>query len=321
MTITGPSSYPATVDEFVAHWTQANAELGATDVVLAGGTTLANFSGIGEDLLAKRDEVQSALNAREIGRGNVNVMKTALNDRLVQFNEKIRAFFPDSKWLNALPSVPTFSAAQSRFVDPLADANDLWSRINADPDTGDPVTLLGGYTQTTFGSDIEVLKEAYGVLNKADTDLTVTRGERNQLQDQLYEMMKSYRLALPTFFAKDNPLVETLPRLTPLPGHTPDPVTVSGAWDPATELANLSWTASDDPDLERYEVRMSPGATYSTEDDSVIGSVEAGGPLEFSTNAGLTSPGLNASFRVYVMLTTGNERGSTTLPITRPISE
>lgn len=321
MPISGPSSYPATVDEFVAHWTQANAALGATDVVLAGGTTLANFTGWGEDLLAKREEVQVALNGREIGRGQVDVLKATLNERLVQFNDKVRAFFPASKWLNALPAVPPVSVAQSRFVDPLSDANDLWTRINADPGTTDPITLLGGYAQATFGADINVLVEAYGTLNKADTDLAVVRGERNELQNQLYEAMKSYRQALPTFFAKDSALVESLPRLTPLPGHTPAPVTVSGSWDPATQMASLTWTESTDADLLRYEVRMSPGPTYSTEDDSAIGTVAAGGPREFTTDAGLTSPGLTAGFRVYVVLTTGNEKGSNDLIVTRPISE
>lgn len=321
MPITGPSSYPATVDEFVAHWTQANAELGLDDVVLPNGTTLASFTSLGQSLLGKRDQVQSALNGREIARGDVNVKKTALNERLVQFNEKIRAFFPGSKWLEALPAVPAFSVAQSRFIDPLADAKDLWARITADPGTTTPITLLGGYGEETFESDLEDLQDAYSVLNQADTGLTVTRAERNELQSQLYEIMKSYRLVLPTFFAKDSPLVTTLPRLTPLPGHTPDPVTVSGAWDPGTVMANLTWTASNDADLARYEIRMSPGPTYSTEDDSVVGTVEAAGPLEFSTNAGLTAPGLTASFRVYVILTTGNEKGSNDLPVTRPISE
>ncbi len=126
------------------------------------------------------------------------------------------------------------------------------------------MTLLGGYDQSTFAADITALRSAYAAMDSAGTGLTLARGQRNELQDEIYAILKSYRLALPTFFAKDSPLVTTLPRLTPLPGHTPDPVTLSGDRDAATEMANLTWTESDDADLDRCEIRMSPGPTYST---------------------------------------------------------
>ncbi len=48
-------------------------------------------------------------------------------------------------------------------------------------------------------------------------------------------------------------------RLTPLPGHTPDPVVLTGGWDVADAGAELSWTPSADPELEQYELRATPG--------------------------------------------------------------
>jgi len=39
----------------------------------------------------------------------------------------------------------------------------------------------------------------------------------------------------------------------------------------------------------------------------------------FSTDEGLTSPGQTISVKVFVVLTTGNERGSNTVTITRPV--
>ena len=41
-------------------------------------------------------------------------------------------------------------------------------------------------------------------------------------------------------------------------------------------------------------------------------------PLEFLTAAGLGATGASARFRIYVVLTTGNERGSETVTVTRP---
>jgi hypothetical protein len=41
-------------------------------------------------------------------------------------------------------------------------------------------------------------------------------------------------------------------------------------------------------------------------------------PLEFLTLSGLAASGDVATFKVYVILTTGNEKGSNTVTITRP---
>lgn len=56
-----------------------------------------------------------------------------------------------------------------------------------------------------------------------------------------------------------------------------------------------------------------------TEDDITIGTIEPGDPLELLTLAGLETPGATALYRVFVILTTGNEKGSNTVAITRPL--
>ena len=45
----------------------------------------------------------------------------------------------------------------------------------------------------------------------------------------------------------------------------------------------------------------------------------AGGSREFLTDFSLTAPGLTAGFKVYVILDTGNERGSEAVFLTRPV--
>ncbi len=77
--------------------------------------------------------VQARLNDKEGARADIELKKAVMLDRLVQFNEKIRAFFAGSKWLGALPSVPTPTEAQSRITDPLDDANNLWPRASGSP--------------------------------------------------------------------------------------------------------------------------------------------------------------------------------------------
>jgi len=83
-------------------------------------------------------------------------------------------------------------------------------------------------------------------------------------------------------------------------------------------MAKLTWSASSDPNLQEYEIRFCAGASYSTETETVVGNVLPAAPRELLTAAGLAAPGNTASFKVYVVLTTGNEKGSNTLTLTRP---
>ena len=63
-------------------------------------------------------------------------------------------------------------------------------------------------------------------------------------------------------------------------------------------------------------MRMSSGSSYDAATATVIGNFPSG-TTSFATTDGLESPGDVASFKVFVLLTTGNEAGSNTLTITR----
>jgi len=320
MPITGPSSYVPTTEQFEQHWQLADASLGAgNEIVFPDGTDSAALTVKKDALIAKRAEVQAKLNNKEIGRGDVEIKKAALLVRLVQFNDRVRAFFANTKWIGALPNAPQITEAQSKFTNPLDDVNNLWTQINADPATATPIVLVGGYTQAMCNTDLVAMKTSYATLNAAETFLKVTREERNDIQDQIYAILKTYRQVLPSFFAKGDALLESLPALSPLPGSTPNAVVASGSWNAATSQARITWSASTDPNLADYQVRFSPGPTYSTDDESVVATVQPGGTLEVFTNDGLATPGTTASFRVYVRVTTGNEKGSNTVVVTNPV--
>ena len=55
----------------------------------------------------------------------------------------------------------------------------------------------------------------------------------------------------------------------------------------------------------------------SASGESVVASLAAGTTV-FSTNQGLVAPGATALFKVYVVLTTANEKGSNTVSVTGP---
>ena len=148
--------------------------------------------------------------------------------------------------------------------------------------------------------------------------MTLERERRNVTQATAYTALVNYRKAVLGTFDPLDALVASLPKLTPDPGSTPDAVTATGIWDVPTQQAKITFTASTEPNLDHYELRMSLGPTYSTENETVVASLAPTDPREFLTDAGLTSSGEVASFKVYVITTSSNEAGSNAVAVTRP---
>lgn len=135
---------------------------------------------------------------------------------------------------------------------------------------------------------------------------------------QTRALLNGYRPAVEGSFAPDSPFVSSIPRMSPQPGHTPDAVVLSATYDTVENEAVLTFTASDEATLAEYEIRAVAGPDYDAEDETVIANIPAGAPREFRTAYSLSNPGMAASFRVYVLLETGNEAGSDTVTVTRP---
>ena len=67
---------------------------------------------------------------------------------------------------------------------------------------------------------------------------------------------------------------------------------------------------------DHYSVRTAAGPSYHAADESVVAEVPAG-TTAYSTNEGLSASGATALFRIYVVPTTANEKGSNTVSVTR----
>ncbi len=215
--------------------------------------------------------------------------------------------------------MPDLGIAESKFLAPLDDTADLWGRINADASIPGftPPLLIGSYTRAMFVTDLAGARTGFATLSAAENAQTIDLRERDVLLDNARERMVQYRALVPALLGSTHPLTLSLPDLSPAPGSTPVASTLSGAWQSPPNMAVLNWTASTHQHLSEYEVRMSPGATYSAATATVIGNLPPG-TLSFQTLAGLAASGDVASFKVFVKLTTGNEAGSNTLTITRP---
>lgn len=315
MAITGPSSYLPTTNEFIAHWMAAN-KGGEGYIRLRGNIGVNNLSSLRDKLEQQQAVLTQKLNEREFARGDINAGSRALVERLDQFNGRVRVLYDaGSRYVNALPKVPSLSSAAEKILTPLEDCASIWGRIDV---AGQPVQLAGKYGLAHYREELDALKAAYRAYTTAVTEERIARGARNETQAKIYPILKQYREIIPTFFPEESNLVATLPRLTPRPGATPDAVAASASWDAALEKARLTWDSSDNPNLKEYEVRYSPGDRYVEDDASVIGNIAPEAPREFLTDAGLSQPGASSSFKVFVILTTGNEAGSDSLTLARP---
>lgn len=312
MAISGNYSYIPVTDEFLAHWEEVDTALGAPGLVLSGAFDRAALVALRDSLATKDATIQAKLNDREIARGDIDAKKQPLRDRFDQFTARIRALYPDTKWLEALPLAPSLNDGEGKFLAPMDDALDLWQRID------NTIALPSGYLFDAFQDDLGDLREAYAAYSTAVIGLKLTREERNDTQETIRTRLVSYRQAVPSFFDKGNALIESLPRLSPKPGHTPEAVSLTGLWDGASSSALLEWTESTDNDLQDYLVLGCAAEEWDSDIAQTLATVPSGGTRQLSTVFGLGIAGAKATYRVEVRLNTGNTKLSNTAAVERP---
>ena len=324
MPITNNASYIPTMNEFLAHWTPVDAALG-TDLTVpsqhGGSMTRVEFGALRVELLARNTTVIDRLNDQEIARGEIDLRKAALLDRLREFTQLVNTYWQGTGFINAVPKMPSISDGQERFLAPLRDMISLWVKLNAAPAPGGievPLTLADGTPQTTASAAVAALDAAYATEAAAAQTVTIARADREATKALAYAVMKNYRLAVPPRCALFPALVETLPALTPAGGHTPAPVNASAVFAPPDQ-AHVAYDASPDADLARYELRGNPGEHYQDDDAVVVATHAPADAREFTTGFGLNQPGAHVALKVYVVLTTGNEAGSAPLLVQRPV--
>lgn len=313
-------SYVSTMNEFGIHWALVNAALGApaNNLKLEGGFTLAQFLLLRDALQDAMSAIEGFENGRQIAADERDTTKTSLRDRLSQFRAMIRVLLPKSKYASSVPVLPDFGAAESKFLAPFDDAADLWGRIDADTTTAGftPPLVIAGYARANFVSDIAAMRAAFLAILTADNDKRMGLKERDVLMDSAREYMVQYRAGVEGLLGPNHPLTQTLPIITAAAGSTPDPVNLTGVWNAVASQADFTLTASSNPNLDHYRVRIAIGSTFDAATATVVGNFPPG-TTSFSTTDGLENPGDVASFKVFVVLTTGNEAGSNTVTITR----
>ena len=326
MPITTNGSYLTVIDEVLAHWTAANVALPPAAPLIVrlpknnAAVTRANLVTLRVTLETQQNAVQPLRADYFIARGHTNNLKAVL---LGQFNEFVNlfdAYYQNTDFYDLRPYAPALAAGKDAFCDPLGEALALWEKLNAGPAPAGmtlPLVLGDGTTQGTLASSLSGLAFAYAAEKPKGFALKYARAFRNGTQSRAYEILINYREAVIGRLSQFPELLETLPRITPWPGHTPARVNASVVFE-APNQSKVVYDASPEATLERYELRGNAGDEYSDEDAVVIETRNPGDAREFITPFGLNQPGAKIALKVYVILTTGNESGSATLLVQRP---
>jgi hypothetical protein len=317
-----------TVDEFLAHWGQANSvlppakpfvvRLPDTDV----GVTRADLTSHRVTLVAREAAVQAARADHLLARASINTKKTDLLEQFTDFIKLFDGYYRQTDLYDLRPYAPSLAAGKEAFCDPMGEAMNLWTKVNASPAPAGvtlPLVLADGTNQAAFASALSALAFAYPEEKTKAQDLKWARAKRNRTQEQIYAVLLNYREAAPGVLTEFSDLLDTLPRLTPLPGHTPEPVNASAVFE-APDTSKVVYDASPDPKLAAYQLRGNVGDEYSDEDAVVIATNAPDAPREFVTPFGLNQPGAKVALKVFVQLDTGNEAGSAAMFVQRPLS-
>jgi hypothetical protein len=317
-----PLAYLRTAEEINTHWQQANIAAGATHITLKGGYTLAQFQVDLTTFSNKIDQTRAERFQRDIAAAQRNIQKGNVRDSLTRFRAAITNRLMGTPYASNLPTLPVLTADESTYKEPFLKMQERWRGIdnlsNSLPDFTAPLVLGNGLTIDAYTDQLMELDAAYRSLDRSDTLLETLRRERDALMPILKQRVVQYKNALIDRFGKDHPLVKSLPALSPTAGNTLKAVKLTGTWDTSTGKAALTWTSAASPDAS-YSVRTTGSLPYKAEDEEALATLPHS-TTHFHTDTGLTTPGAEANFKVYVVTPSGNERGSNAVKVVRPPS-
>lgn len=335
MALSSKAAFIPTSNEFLAHWTLVDAALPPAAAfilpeepgVIPPGFNRSGLVALRDLLQGHLDTVQDKLNDLQISGGALAMLKATLHKRLTLFLEVVDGFYVNTEFFTARPDAPGVDAGEEKFFGPLRDAKSLWTKLNAAAAPAGlalPIVLNEGtaeapllVTLAAFTTSLDLLKTKYEARANADQVLKLARGRRDKTMVDIRAVLLSYRKAAVPRLAGNQALIDSIPRVSPEPGHTPAAVSATAVFQ-SPDIAKVSHSESDDADFKEYELRATAGSDGDAEDAVVVGNHTARTPADFFTQHGLGSPGGAVSLWVYVLTNDGNERGSNRMVVERP---
>jgi len=313
MALTGNQSYRETVEDFLSHWALAEGRPEAVPVILPEGVDLTQAQAWYAKWKAGQTVIVNWENDLEIGSAKLLELRERALERLKELLDRVRLFWAGQPLAEVVQPLPQVTNALPILLKALREGLRLWDRANAGAAPSGlvlPLVLSGGFARADLAGLMAELQAVQEEMETADLELRLGRAARNLLQARLRRVLQQYRALVPLQFGEDSITAETLPRLYPKPGHTPDrpqaSLTVIG--DPP--VWQVTWQPMEQEPLKCWQIRRSPGPRYLKNRERVVATLPPDAERLWSTPATLAAGGF---YRVYAVLETENERGSRTL--------
>ena len=181
MPLTDIDSYVTTASDFMAHWSDVNADRVANtlpELTAQGGYDLATFT-------IDRDVLQAAItgidghdNAVPIAAANRDAAKDAIVDRLRQFRSASDLYLKATSYAGVVPTLPALTNSESKFLRAFDDTADVWGRVNADTGIAGftpPLLLRAGYDLVAFTAELAAVRDTYKAIRDVDNDRDIAR--------------------------------------------------------------------------------------------------------------------------------------------------
>ena len=316
-----PLSYIAVADDLVAHWTRVNTASPDKPIVCKGNYAVASLTVERNALGSKVSEVRVHRTARETAASVRDGKKEAVRGYLTRFRGAVTSVLMDTPYVKNLPLMPGTTGDEQRFKEPFLKMAEQWRTINGlgstVPGFTAPLIIGDDITLDAYEDALAELESSYRSIDVLDNNLDTSRSERDSLLPNIRKRAQQYKAALIARYGNDHAFVKSIPTLSTSPGSTPSAVKLSATWDTERELAVFTWSASSLPEVH-YALRTTGSLPYKIEDEEAVVTVTTGN-LTAATDAGLQAPGAEANFKVYVVTKDGNERGSNTVKVKRPV--
>ena len=323
MPITNLTSYLPTMQAFVEHWTEVNNALGAKPLVLADGTSLIAFSGTRaaiQTAITAVTQIQAQLPPKRLALIN---QKKALSKKLELFRKAVTGQLANSTYVLRLPTLPDFNATQSRFIKPLEAAATIWSSINTMAPAGftPPLILSDGTVLADFQAAIASLYTAYSAINTAQVKINTALSQRDAYLPAARNAMRQYRIVVFARLAPTDPLLTRVPRLSPVPGSTPKPVTnLLFFYNETTNILKITFDPATSKNTLKYQALFCPGPKWNAGNTTIVDTNDNLAPFVFEfkyVQVGVDETGL---FKVVTLNMTENTRASKVLKIKRTVA-
>ena len=322
-------------NRFLAHWTSVDTHIGAGPAFflpVKPGVIPPNFNRSGltalRDVLESQlDAVQAQLNVLQTNSRAIVLKKAVLMKRMRLFLEVVDGYYAGTDLFGSRPDMPSANEGEEKFREPLRDAKNMWNTMNTSPAPSGitlPVTINEGteavpavITQAEFVISMGLLQGLYEARAVAKHELDKARARRDESVLAIYAVLLSYRTAVLPRISTNQPLIDTLPRLSPEGGHTPAAVTVQAALT-SEDTATGSHSESDEATFAEYVVLAAAGEDADLDDAVVLFTRTSRTPEPFTVTLGLSDPGGAVCIWVRVVLETGNEKTSDRVVVSRP---